>query len=412
MKLKYRLFSYKDKCFLHIIQKNLLLPLKEDICPILITRRLPSSFSLKVLDKPWLNILQWHLTERCNLRCLHCYVNAKSNNYSYSEFSYDEAVKLVDEAEDLGVVSVNLTGGEPLLLPYITSLINYIYDKGLSIEGVFTNGTIIPKDLPRLCGKYDKLTFYVSLDGLKRGHDSLRGIPSFERVVRNIRILKEHNCRVCINTMLFKGNINEMESLHDLLLNLNVDGWRVSTPQIFGRWKENYEALSVSINEEFDVYERLLEKHLASGASFYLELGYVVRFINGKFWIERYDDESLVCWYFANQLTIWPDGTASPCPWLPINIGNVKKEGLRVVWERALPYKKLRVLDIKECLKCTHRQVCGAGCRARAMAFSGSLLDKDPLSCNIYGSSRFFKIYDYIRDSGYPIGVIDVPKDL
>jgi molybdenum cofactor biosynthesis enzyme MoaA len=41
------------------------------------------------------------------------------------EFTYNEAVKLVNEAADLGVISLNITGGEPLLLPYLKHLINY-----------------------------------------------------------------------------------------------------------------------------------------------------------------------------------------------------------------------------------------------------------------------------------------------
>jgi radical SAM protein with 4Fe4S-binding SPASM domain len=408
MKIKYKLFYYKDRCFLHIVQKNLLLPLQEDICSAIVTRSLPLSFSLKKLDKSWLRVLQWHLTDRCNLRCLHCYIDAKSNYYN--EFSYNEAVKLIDEAEDLGIVSINLTGGEPLLLPYLRSLINYIYDKGLSIEGIFTNGTMIPEDLLRLCEDY-KLTFYVSLDGYKKGHDILRGVPTFERVIQNIKILKKYGCRIHVNTMLYKVNVNELESLHDLLISLNVDGWRVSPPQFFGRWRENCQALSVNVDEEFNVYEKLLERHLAYGGPFDLELGYVIRYVHGKFWIEKYNNESLTCWYFANQLTIWPDGNASICPWLPINVGNVKNEGLKVVWERAVPYKKLKVSAIENCLKCSHLHICGAGCRARAITFSGSFLGKDPLLCEVYGNPRFSRIYDRILKSGYHVEIIHVPED-
>ncbi len=160
------------------------------------------------------------------------------------------------------------------------------------------------------------------------------------------------------------------------------------------------------------MYEKLLNKHLAYGAPFDLELGYVVRYVGGRFWVERYAPESLCCWYFANQLTIWPDGRASPCPWLPVCVGNVKSESLKVVWERALPYKRLRVLEVKGCHGCPYLHICGAGCRARAMAFSGSLLDRDPLLCEVFRNPRFTKIYDHIFKGGYAVDLIRVPEYL
>lgn len=280
----------------------------------------------------------------------------------------------------------------------------------MAIEGIFTNGTIINYDIIRLCNKY-KLTFYVSLDGLE-SNDILRKGSNYNKIIKTIKIMKNQNCDVRINTLLTKYNYSEMIKLYEVLTRLNIDGWRVSTLFPHGRGSKYYKSLHVSINDELKLYYEILKKYLADNTSFDLELGNVVRVINGVFWFERYNNHSLTCWYFSNQIVIWPNGTVTPCPWLQIYLGNVKKERLIDIWKRSLKYKKIKVSDIKKCSKCQLLYLCGGGCRARALLMKGSLLEKDEYLCKTYNNNLFKLILNLIYSNKKKVRIIDIPSKI
>ena len=59
-------------------------------------------------------VIDWTITERCNYNCLHCF-HAADNNVHREEFSREEALRFLEEAEACGVSAIRLTGGEPTL---------------------------------------------------------------------------------------------------------------------------------------------------------------------------------------------------------------------------------------------------------------------------------------------------------
>lgn len=138
----------------------------------------------------YLRTILWHLTEFCNLKCLHCYVEASPE--SSIGFSYSEAMKIVREFVNANIVSVNLTGGEVMTVKYLPDLIKNLYDNGIAVEGILTNGTVLQREILELSEKYN-LSFFISIDGIS-AHKILRGI-GIEKVIENIKELKNHNVR-------------------------------------------------------------------------------------------------------------------------------------------------------------------------------------------------------------------------
>ena len=80
----------------------------------------------------------------------------------------------------------------------------------------------------------------------------------------------------------------------------------------------------------------------------------------------------------VHYLRIDPEGQVTPCPYLPLVVGNVRETPLRDIWERAPIFQQLRNPSLTgRCGGCDHREIC-TGCRARAFALTGNYLGEDP----------------------------------
>jgi len=77
--------------------------------------------------------------------------------------------------------------------------------------------------------------------------------------------------------------------------------------------------------------------------------------------------------------SIQPDGIVTPCVFMPIPVGDLKRQSFREIWNNSPILKELRIReDLEEnCGICEYRAVCG-GCRARAYAYFGNYKAADP----------------------------------
>jgi MoaA/NifB/PqqE/SkfB family radical SAM enzyme len=84
----------------------------------------------------------FELTERCNLNCVHCYVNqpASSRVARARELTTDQVKRILDQAADAGCLFLTLTGGEPLLRPDFIEIYLHARKRGI-LASIFTNGT-------------------------------------------------------------------------------------------------------------------------------------------------------------------------------------------------------------------------------------------------------------------------------
>jgi MoaA/NifB/PqqE/SkfB family radical SAM enzyme len=117
------------------------------------------------------------LTNKCNLRCRHCRVTGRDP----ADLSFEEAIAILDSFYKEGGRTVYLQGGEPFIWHDkrhdIEDIVEYAHVKGFLAVVVYTNGTM-PIDT-------SADTVFVSVDGLQRTHDYLRG-ETFARIMENI----------------------------------------------------------------------------------------------------------------------------------------------------------------------------------------------------------------------------------
>lgn len=125
------------------------------------------------------------LTTRCTGNCVHCF--ARAGREIDHELDFPTARQVIDEGARLGYRGLHLTGGEPLLYPYIFDLLEYAVSLGYASFFVNTNGTLITKEIAtRLAGYGPGLNISLSLQGPEELHDRARGKGAFRAAIAGL----------------------------------------------------------------------------------------------------------------------------------------------------------------------------------------------------------------------------------
>ncbi len=129
----------------------------------------------KVFDSGFIQVAEWGITGRCNLKCRHCLVN--SPDYHDKDLSLDECLRIVEQLHDCGLRRIELTGGEPFMRKDWAEIVKALSDKEIVITDIFTNGLFLTDkvlDVFKGCGQRPR--FQISYDGYGH-HDWLRQFP-------------------------------------------------------------------------------------------------------------------------------------------------------------------------------------------------------------------------------------------
>lgn len=157
------------------------------------------------------------LTHNCNLRCKHCYIDAKYCKENYDEI-FNNTRKLLEKLKDTSIKNVMFTGGECMIFSYLKDLIEYAKELGLIVT-IFTNGMLFKKEI------FDLVDYVnISLDGPKNIHNLIRqNENSYDNVMKVLDYLKQIDKKTTIQVTINKLNVSMMDFLSDLTLNhLNV----------------------------------------------------------------------------------------------------------------------------------------------------------------------------------------------
>lgn len=198
---------------------------------------------LKMFNQKRPVFLSFFLTNRCNLRCKYCFVVDEnlSKEILSAEYSKEEAFKIIDEFYAIGTRMIFLLGGEPLVHNDVGEIIEYIINKGMFLH-VITNGTLIEKKLDELKRVH---AICVSLDGVGKVNDCLRGERVYERAIAGLEKASKLGINCRIHSVITRHNINKFEELARVAKNLNVL-LTVSPPNYLGTGDND----SLSISDE------------------------------------------------------------------------------------------------------------------------------------------------------------------
>jgi radical SAM protein with 4Fe4S-binding SPASM domain len=132
--------------------------------------------------------------------------------------------RIVDQAADMGVFSLTLTGGEPLLRPDALEIYDYVQSKGI-LPVLFTNATLITPRIAEHLAEFPPLFVEVSIYGRTREvYESITGIPgSYERCLDGIHELADRGIKVFLKTPAMVQNRHELGDLAQFAKGLGSD---------------------------------------------------------------------------------------------------------------------------------------------------------------------------------------------
>ena len=307
----------------------------------------PRDIRIGVNEVPSLRYLMVEVTDRCNLRCRHCYLGDAGS----TDLDPGILEALLDGFDDMGGLRLMITGGEPLLYPGFPALNEAL--AGRSFRPVLiTNGTLLRgEDIASL--NFKEIQF--SVDGLEEGHDYMRGRGSFSRVMESLRAALDAGIDVSVATVIHARNLGELEVLGNTLSEMGVSAWNLEYPVVSGRLEENPD---------------LMLQPEEAAPHFELEWG----------WGAHEGAPGYACG--AHLAAVEPGGRLVKCGYYREISGGSLDKGLRQAW-RDLPKMRLE----GECAACELLADCGGGCRYRAQTTTGAS-GPDPLMCARMGRRR------------------------
>ncbi len=161
--------------------------------------------------------LYLYITDYCNLCCAHCWISPRFSQHQQNGLQLDSLKKTISEAKSLGLQSVKLTGGEPLLYGDMIELLAFLAAEEITIF-VETNGTLVDRDMVKYFQSCNVEQISVSLDAaIEKVHDEIRGVKgSFDRTLRSLHLLSDYGLNFQIIMTIQRKNSKEIPDVIQL----------------------------------------------------------------------------------------------------------------------------------------------------------------------------------------------------
>jgi len=320
-------------------------------------------------------IVSWNLTSGCNLACPHCYMDAREK--SRGELAAHEVKGVLDNLAALNNnLMLILTGGEPMLRPDIFQIIEHASSLGfLTVLG--TNGTLLDVKNIAALKRAGLKGMGVSVDSPEPAHhDMFRGYSgSWELAVGALKTARAAGIETQLDVTLTDDNIEGIDRFIELGVSFKARAVNFFFLVCTGRAMETaisttgYDSAIGLIAERSMSEKRLMVRARCAphvNKSLY-EGGHKV------------SASTRGCLAATSYMRIDPTGNITPCPYMPMTLGNVRERGIADIWSTSSELEKMRGADYGgRCGRCEFKEVCG-GCRARALARRGDFMAEDDL---------------------------------
>ena len=330
---------------------------------------------LRAYEEHGVGEVLWLLTGNCNLRCVHCYVEAPS---AYDELTTTEALKVAREIAELGVPIVFLSGGEPLMRRDLFEILSALNEHGV-LTVLSCNGQLLDRGVVRRLRRCGVQLVAVPIYGPPQLHDRLTGVEgSFKRVVDAIKACVSEGVDVCVKTLVTSLNYAHIPSLLEMCIDMGVKAFYICDLVDVGRARP-LKGSRVSPAQ----WRRLLDHLVELTRRFKVEVIDIGAMPSAApYLIERFGAPRNAipgCPAGRGFIAIKPSGKVSPCNFLlEVEVGDLRSTSLEEVVRSSAILERLRSpRGFKgPCGECRFNELCG-GCRAKAY-LSGDLEGSDP----------------------------------
>jgi radical SAM protein with 4Fe4S-binding SPASM domain len=333
---------------------------------------------LDVAARPILAV--WEITLACDLACGHC--GSRAGRARPDELTTAEALDLVDQLAELGVIEVVLIGGESYLREDWLAIIARIAERGMEAL-LTTGGRNLTGERARAAKQAGLISASVSLDGMAATHDLQRGVTgSWAAALEALRHLREAGVLVSVNTQINRLSMAELPDVLETIIANGAHSWQVQLTVAMGRAADRPEWLlqPYDLLELFPLLGRLAER--CKQADVLLWPGNNVGYFGPYESVLRGTlprGHHVGCGAGVWGLGIEADGTIKGCPSMATETwgsGNVRDARLVDIWERAAPMRYNRGRTVEGslwgfCKTCYYAEVCKGGCTWTAESLLG-----------------------------------------
>ena len=276
------------------------------------------------------------LTYRCNLRCVHCYVDVDKKN----ELTLEEWKEVIDQLKAAGTMYILFTGGEAMVRDDFLEIAAYARRSGFMV-GLLTNCTLINPDMAQDIADMKPFAVTTSLYGASAAtHDSVTRVAgSFDRTIEGIKLLIDHGLILLVQTPVMKSNLAELTQIEKLVVKLGAES-SIDIGMVASKSGSDF---------PFQ-YEPCVEELARCG----WQPGDCSTGQNGG---------PGLCKAGKAMCSVSPSGDVFPCLMFPLKLGNFKQTKFDIMWSiepcAELRYlRSMRRTDLYACNQCNLATYC------------------------------------------------------
>lgn len=324
------------------------------------------------------------LTHRCNLRCIHCYLDTPAEDHQ--ELTTSQWLAIIDQIAAAGCLNLLITGGEPLLRHDFAEIYQHAKRKGMLVT-IFTNGTLINEPILELFGDLPPYAIEITLYGAsQKTYESITRVPgSFAKCMQGVRNIKKTNLRLNLKTILMKTNQHELAEIRAVAHELDV-GFRLDSA-IFPRMDGDPAPIKLrvpppeAVSIEFADPQRLLEWQ--------------------EFFHQMQDtpeeDKLFTCGAGLTTFHVDSTGNLSPCLMVRDPAYNLLQGSFNKGWNEIISQiRKIKVGEKYLCNQCEKRFICNL-CPGFSLLDQGSLEKMSPYLCSLGEERHKMLVTEYIK---------------
>ena len=323
----------------------------------------------------------WEITMKCDQPCQHC--GSRSGKVRDAELSTAEALEVAAALVRMGSREVTLIGGEAYLREDCATLIEALAKGGIRVT-MQTGGRAFTKDRAQRFRDAGLAGLGVSIDGMAKAHDQLRGnLGSFAAAWKALMNARDVGLVISAHTQINKINLADLEELSARFRREGVQTWQTQLTGPLGK-AADYPERIIDPWQIVEIMDRLAAIQLEAmrefeaggrkGIPFNVFANNNIGYFGPHEKVLRsvpYGKEThwRGCVAGIYSLGIESNGTLKACPTLPTGpyaAGNIRDMKLEDVWERAELMRFARDRGTEElwgfCKTCDYGEVCQAGC--------------------------------------------------
>jgi radical SAM protein with 4Fe4S-binding SPASM domain len=324
------------------------------------------------------------ITEGCNLRCAHCWVDAALSPLT-GHVATPVLRRLMEEFAAMGGEKICFTGGEPLCHPDWQDILGHARTLGFAGVSLQTNSMLIGEaEVAALCRfDFPGLSVQISLDGgAAPSHDRVRGAGAFQGAMVGLERLVKSGLgpRITLFFTEMQHNLEELPAVLELAAGLGLSAVVSGALVLCGRASTG----SSLAPADPDQYASLLQRYDTDPRfrQLYEELGTTAALA----WRKVNAGPATGC-TFAQNPYLTPRGVLYPCVLCHADefaVSKVFEKGLASaliegtpLWSSLARISRSRAAKNPACRKCLELETCAGGCMGRAWGSCGNLLAVD-----------------------------------